>query len=368
DAQLRTWRGMANGLEGAAAETSDALLILDEMGQSDAREVADVIYMLANESGKQRASRAGTARRRHSWRVLFLSTGEITLAQKMGEAGRRAMAGLEVRLVNLPANAGVGMGVFQNLHDRSAPAVLAEELREAARAHHGTAARAFLARLAHDRGANAAELRQTLEALRTSFIERHVPPGAAGQVRSVAGRFGLIGAAGELAGDYGVLPWPKGEAMRAAGACFEAWLAERGGTGSGEDAVALAQVRAFIEAHGESRFTLLSMFTLGTEPGPPEVTRTINRAGFRRRVVEGGGNESWEYLILPEAWKNEICKGLDAKRTAELLVRRNLLVGGTARHRAASVTIPGEGKRRAYIVSGAILGYDTAEGDAGVAR
>ena len=51
----------------------------------------------------------------------------------MGEAGKRATAGLEVRLVNLPANAGAGMGVFQNLHDRPSAAALVEELREGAR-------------------------------------------------------------------------------------------------------------------------------------------------------------------------------------------------------------------------------------------
>ena len=74
DAQIRTWRSTANGLEGVAADTTDTLLVLDEMGQADAREVGDVVYMLANESGKQRASRTGTARRRQTWRVLFLST------------------------------------------------------------------------------------------------------------------------------------------------------------------------------------------------------------------------------------------------------------------------------------------------------
>ncbi len=361
DAQLRAWRGTANGLEGTAAETADALLILDEMGQADGREVGDVVYMLANEAGKQRASRTGSARRRQSWRTLFLSTGEITLAQKMGEAGKRAMAGLEVRLVNLPANAGAGMGVFQNLHGRPNPAALAEELRGAARAHHGIAARVFLARLAHERATNAAELRDTLDAMRASFIAKHVPAGAAGQVTSVAGRFALIGAAGELARDYGVLPWPKGEAWRAAGACFSAWLAERGGAGSGEDAAALAQVRAFLEAHGESRFTQLVRREAENDPSAPDQARTVNRAGFRRRGDSGDG-ERWEYLILPEAWKADVCKGLDAKRTADLLAARGWLLDSTPRHRAARVTISGEGKRRVYIVSGAILGDDVGEG------
>jgi putative DNA primase/helicase len=275
----------------------------------------------------------------------------------MGEAGKKAMAGLEVRLVNLPANAGAGMGIFQNLHGRLTPAALAEELRDAARLHHGIAARAFIARLAADRAANGAELRETLEALRAAFIAEHVPAGAAGQIRSVAGRFALIGAAGELARDYGVLLWPEGEALRAAAACFAAWLAERGGTGSGEDTAALAQVRAFLEAHGESRFTLLTPPTSGAEPAPPDVARTINRAGFRRRTGSGDA-ERWEYLILPETWKTEVCKGLDAKRTAEMLALRGFLIGGMQRHRAVLQRIPAEGPRRVYIVSGAILGDD----------
>jgi uncharacterized protein (DUF927 family) len=358
EGQIRQWRGTANGLEAIAAETADALLILDEMGQADAHEVGDVVYMLANEAGKQRAGRSGGARRRQTWRVLFLSTGEITLAQKMGEAGKRAMAGLEVRLVNLPANAGAGWGIFQELHGRTVPAVLADELRDAARAHHGTAARAFLQLLAHDRANNSADLGEALRAMRQRFLDDHVQAGAAGAVRSVAARFALVAAAGELAIGYGVLPWPKGEAMRAAGACFAAWVAERGGAGSGEDVAALSQVRAFLEAHGESRFTLLVQ-TPGAEPAPAEITRTINRAGFRR---SGAGGNGWEYLVFPEAWKSEVCKGLDAKRTANLLANHGFLIGATPRHPAALVTIPGQGKSRFYRLSSAIQGDDAGEG------
>ena len=162
------------------------------------------------------------------------------------------------------------------------------------------------------------------------------------------------------------MPWPKDEALRAAGACFAAWLAERGGAGSGEDTAALSQVRQFLEAHGESRFTLLMRPTFGGDPAPSELTHTINRAGFRWRTGCGAAAR-WEYLILPEAWKSEVCKGLNAKRTADLLAARGWLLGGTERHRAPTVTIPGEGKMRLYRVSGAILGDDAAEGGTDVA-
>ena len=290
--------------------------------------MGDTVYLLGNEAGKQRATRTGTARRRHFWRTLFLSTGEITLAQKMGEAGKRATAGLGVRLPNLPADAGAGMGVFQSLHGRLDGAAFADELRDTARLHHGHAARVFLQQLTEHRATSPDKLRATLNSLRDAFLDRHVPEGATGQVRSVAGRFALIAAAGELARDYGVLPWPEGEALRAAGACLSAWLEQRGGSGSAEDAAALAQVRGFLEAHGESRFTPLTTPVSGQGSALPDVTRTINRVGFRRRVG-GDSDERWEYWILPEAWKNEVCKGLDPRKTADLLAGRKFLLGGT---------------------------------------
>ena len=246
------------------------------------------------------------------------------------------------------------MGVFQNLHGRRDGAAFADELRDIARLHHGHAARVFLQKLTEHRATSPDKLRATLNSLRDAFLDRHVPEGATGQVRSVAGRFALIAAAGELARDYGVLPWPEGEALRAAGACLSAWLEQRGGSGPAEDAAALAQVRGFLEAHGESKFTPLTTPVSGQEPALPDVTRTINRVGFRRRVG-GDSDERWEYWILPEAWKNEVCKGLDPRRTADLLAGRKFLLGGTERHRAALETIPGEGKRRLYRVSGAIL-------------
>ncbi|MDT8277677.1 DUF927 domain-containing protein [Roseomonas mucosa] len=345
DGQVRQWRATSNGLEGVAAETSDTVLILDEMGQANAIEVADTVYMLANGSGKARAGRGGEARRRKSWRSLFLSTGEVTLAAKMADAGKRVMAGLEVRLVNLPADAGAGMGVFQQLHDLPNPAALANHLRDAARTHYGTAARAFLAKLAKDRAEAPEELRAFVAAMRETFIAEQVAADADGQVRSVAGRFALIGAAGELAQSYGVLPWQPNEAMRAAAACFQVWLAERGGSGSGEDAQAVAQVRGFIEAHGASRFELVGGgIDTGIDP------RTVNRAGFRRKDGDG-----WEYLVLPEVWRNEVCRGLDPKRAADTLAAEGFLLGSTERARAASERIPGHGRLRVYVISGKIL-------------
>ncbi|MBB2170436.1 DUF927 domain-containing protein [Gluconacetobacter aggeris] len=357
DGQIRAWRGTANGLEGIASETSDTVLILDEMGQAEPREVGEIAYMLANNTGKQRAGRNGDARARKTWRVLFLSTGEVTLAAKMGEAGKRAMAGQEVRLVNIPADAGAGMGAFEQLHGMRSAGALADHLRVASRTFYGEASRHFLDALVRDRAADPKALEAVIRAIRSRFEESYVPAGNVdGQVRSVAARFALIAAAGELATDYGVLPWERGEALKAAGACFQAWLGERGSVGASEDVKAVEQVRAFIEQHGESRFTNLErLASLAADLGAIADSKTINRAGFKRKVETPDGDR-WEYLILPVMWKTEICKGLDAANVAKVVRDAGYLVPGNDGKSAQSIRIPGEGRLRLYVVTSKIMG------------
>ena len=152
---IHQWRHTGNGLEAVVAGNSDNLLVLDEIGQADAKEAGNIVYMLANQSGKLRMTKNITARPTASWCIMFLSTGEITLAQKMTEAGKRAMTGTENRLVNIRADAGAGLGVFETLHGFDEPALLADHLRHAAATFYGTAGRAFLTRLVEIRAADA---------------------------------------------------------------------------------------------------------------------------------------------------------------------------------------------------------------------
>jgi putative DNA primase/helicase len=357
-AQIRTWRSTGNGMEGVAAETCDALLALDELGMVDGREAGDIVYSLANESGKARAARDGSARPRRIWRTLFLSTGEVTLAAKMSERGGSPMAGQDVRLVSLPADAGKGLGVFQDLHGVSNGADFAVRLREATRACCGTAARAFLEALAAERNRDAAGLAASIDAARRAFLDRLTGTDTDGQVVSVARRFSLIAVAGELARAWGVVPWAKGAAYKAAEECFRAWLADRGGQGAGEDTRAIATVRHFIEQYGESRFRLLVDAPQGSiEPEETAGRETVSRAGFRRKDADG----QWEYLILPECWKSEVCKGTDPQHAAKVLRDAGHLEPGDGKNLATQRRLPGHGKVRVYLIKASLLG--ASDGD-----
>lgn len=75
----RVWKSTSNGLEGAAALFNDGLLTLDEIGDSDPKELADSLYLLGNGTGKQRANVLGNAKAVKTWRTAILSNGEKTI-------------------------------------------------------------------------------------------------------------------------------------------------------------------------------------------------------------------------------------------------------------------------------------------------
>lgn len=340
--QVRQWRATANGLEGVAKVSSDALLILDEIGQAPASALSDMVYMIGNGTGKQRAQRDGSAKAVSTWRLMMLSTGEKTISQRISAAGIIADAGIHVRLLDIPADAGAGLGIFENLHEFQSAAELADHIREAARTNYGTASRAFLAELARNRRDAPDELRAIIDATCDEFAAAFVPAKAVGQVQRAARRLGLIAAAGRLAAAWGVVPWSDDEAFNACGVAFTAWLSERGGTGQKEDQEALRQVRAYLLAHGETRFQTTKI-DLNERP-------VINRAGWKRYTPK----LEVEWLITPEAWA-EICKGFDPKRVLEIGDREGWLARGEGRNLTTKVSIGGHGRMRVYIIRGCVL-------------
>jgi putative DNA primase/helicase len=349
---VRQWRATANALEGVAAAHCDTLLCLDELNQVDGKEAGAVAYMLANGAGKSRARRDGSTRRPAEWRILFLSNGEISLAEKVSEDFRRnATAGQKVRLVDIQADAGAGLGLFEDIHGCVDGHVFAVQLKDASERYYGIAARAFLGRLVESPDA----AREILGHARSEFIKTNVSEASDGQVRRVAERFALVAAAGELAIAWKILPWKRGEAAAAAATCYRSWLAERGSIGPAEIADGIAQIRRFIEADGESRFT---EWNIQKNENGQEIVNlserpTMHRLGFRKRTDA----REIDYYVLPEAWRNELCIGYNAQALARELAQLGFLIRGNDGKLASAHKPPGQAQTmRLYHLSAAILG------------
>jgi len=322
DPYWRSWRATTNGLESLAALHNDGLLILDEINEADPREVGEAAYLLANGQGKSRATRMGTARPSASWRLLFLSSGEESLSIFMARAGLKPTAGQEIRLAEIGADAGAGLGAFENLHGFADGAAFVSALKDAASLYHGAVGAEWLQVLVRDKAKLDTVLRDGIR----QFVAEFVPKGAAGQVERVARRFGLVAVAGEIATSYKLTGWNEGESITAVGKCFVAWLDGFGGTGNREERALLAQVRSFFGANGASRFQDTSI----------EDQRIINRAGFFRSASDG----QREYLVLPGCFRGEVCAGFDPKSAAKILRERGWLLTGSDRA-TQKVRLPG---------------------------
>jgi putative DNA primase/helicase len=112
---IRSWRATDNGLESVALAHCDTLLALDELAEIEAAAAGKAAYMLANGHAKLRMTRSAVARPAPEWRLLFLSTGEIGLTDKVAEDPRkRITAGQEVRILDLQADAGKGLASFMS--------------------------------------------------------------------------------------------------------------------------------------------------------------------------------------------------------------------------------------------------------------
>ena len=278
--------------------------------------------------GKTRSGKDSSLRKSHTWRLLFLSSGEIGFAEKLSEKGLKARAGQEVRFVGIPTDA----GMLSELHGLPDAGALSNRLKELAGQHYGHAGRAFLQWLADNRD----DVAKSAGEILTVGVARLCPPDATEQVRRVARRFCLVAYAGKVACDAGVLPQDM-DVWAATVSCFNDWLAVRGGAGAGEDAAILSAVRLFIEQHGASRFQ---------DMDNPAAT-CINRVGFRRKDE----SDTTEWIVLPESFKSEVVKGFSERRAARVLSEAGWLERGPQGRMKTRRTLPGIGRQACYALA-----------------
>jgi uncharacterized protein (DUF927 family) len=337
---LDSWKATDNSFEAVAETHNDGLLCLDEIGECDPFKVASIVYMLGNKTGKGRMNRGAALKKRYSWNVLFLSSGEMSLGDILTQTGQKVRGGQNVRLIDIEADAGKGLGLFETLHDFKTAHALADALRENSKQFYGAPIREFLRELVKK---DFAGIKERWRVYRTSFLEAVLPENAGGEVKRVATKFALAAFAGE--GASGVTGWNVGEASEACKTIFAAWLGNQSASAPSDAENAVKQVRVFLEAHGLSRF----QETDNTEGV------VINRVGFRRKV--SGTDEIGEYLILPESFRTEVCKGFDPKFVACVLAERGYLQKSNDNKNLQNARLPGVGQTRVYIVNSGI--FDT---------
>jgi putative DNA primase/helicase len=340
-----TWKATKNGMEGIAALLNDNIFLLDELGESDPKEIGEIIYMLFNERGKVRANIKGEAREPKVWRFSVLSGGEITPEQHMAKVGKKISAGQEVRLPSIPADIGE-YGFFDTLHEfeklqltkKDKGATFAKYLSRSCYQNYGIAGPAFLRYLV-DHPEEIENLDEKFEDFHLHFKEKaNLPENADGQIYRVLAGFALNAFAGELATKWEITGWPTGHATWGAMVCFNDWLCLRGGVEASETIHLIKSIRLFVEMN-QNQFQKIGGFRNADE--------ISKRVGF---VKTGSEGEVVEYIFLPEAFTSEVCKGHNPTTAIKFLTDQGILVKGDGKNVQKRVRLPELGNKRCYVL------------------
>jgi uncharacterized protein (DUF927 family) len=272
------------------------------------------------------------------------------------------MAGQELRLLDLPADAGAGFGAWEALHNMASPAAFSDAIKAACAAHYGHAGPAFVRGLVADPAHWESEARR----LAKGFVVKAKQEGDSGQVHRGALRFAAVAAAGEMAVAVGVVPWRAGEAEAAALACFNAWAAGFGRTGLREHRQILERVRNAIQA-GQSRFGRVPQGKVQSFYGDDEGDSgggASNREGEARSLSTLGYLHDIEpgkscYLFHDNGW-SEILAGFDLKEAATVLQEQGFLVPGDGGRPKRKQRV-GDQTPRFYTVRATILEWDASD-------
>lgn len=323
---MRQWSGTGNGIEALAASQNDTCMVLDEISQASPYEAGNMVYLVANGVGKQRAARTGGIREAQRWRLMLLSSGERSLASHMSEAGKKAKAGQDARLLDIPATSR-RYGAFDDTQGMT-PSDFANAIKTATAEHYGHAGAAFIKHLISQ---------PDLPALYRDTMEDPIFTCAQDGVASrAAGAFGLLAMAGELATDAGLTGWAPGASIEAIGMCFQMWQNERGNLPP-EDQAILEGVSNFIQRHGDSRFSELSALSSENKL----VVR--DRAGYWADMAEG------RVFYFHRAALEEAASGYDPKMIASVLDKATWLYEKEAGRFALNKRTP-SGIKRLYAV------------------
>ena len=317
------WNSTQGSIEQDAVKRNHTIMVIDELGESDAKTAGRTLYQLGSGVEKGRLNEKSQQRTLKTWSCMILSSAEKSIMQHMEEEGRRAYGGQMVRIMNIPADAGMGYGVFKDLHGmleqhdgdaNAAGAALSELIKANSKKYHGVAGREFINRLLNF-GEKKAET--VLNSIHQGFM-KGLPQGASGMVRRGAHLYAGNAAAGELAALLGVTGFKPGVSIDAAIEIFISWLKDNG-MGNPEERHALDQLSYFIESNWHNFIRWHE-----AEPGEHGARNIPHPVGYLSEDEE-------VVYIKPEVFKREASKGYKPEFLVKLLAKKEALLSSAGR-------------------------------------
>lgn len=331
---IRKWNTTGNALEATAAAHNDGILILDELGTCSGQDIGKIVYDLFGGQGKARMGKDALLLSRRSWRFVGLSSGEVSVKQRIEAEGRHvARAGQLIRFIDIAIDG----GIVCDTHGHP-PATFVKKIKESCAKYYGTAGSAFLNALVSYFGSREQAMRKVRERMETWATA------VAGEYRGVTAlqeralqRFALMKVAGEFGVELGILPFDMDEIGESVLNVWRVWLDDSSNLSDADRGV--RNVREFLQRHGSSRFDS------GKRHDSPIIR---DCAGYRHGEV---------FLFTDVGFK-EACGEFEVRQVATELKKRSLLILDDHLRLKSKYAPPGQPRQRFYAVKENILEND----------
>jgi putative DNA primase/helicase len=288
------WLMTDNAPETLGFAHCDLPLLLDELdafetdsGRAGGRLKA-IVHRLSVGQCKVKSHRASTDDSMLTdFHVLYGSTSEHRLPDFMRDGGSKMTGGQAARFVDLPADAGQGLKIFESLPQSSKTGRIPDvdkylqRLNRACESDYGVAGRAYLGYLVHDLANDRSTLEAFLRKAMTTF-ETEVANDAQVDPR-IRRRYAGLYAAGQLGLRYQILHPRCDWFMEAMSSCYRAAISPDA-TSSLSAAEAAARLAKFLRAN---RDRLLK------RSGERDITRSAYREAIGLRPDQTHGKRTW---------------------------------------------------------------------------
>lgn len=229
---VTTWNGTANSQTAKAMRFNNLVLCYDELKQG-AQVLERAAYDLCNEFERGRANRKGGDKDGREWSLFLLSSGESDMdgiRQRTAHGAASSASGEHVRFIQVPtlsdeaASVDAKIGVFDVIDEETKNVEWRKRTVDAVRKWPccGAVGAAFIGRLLGEFAAHGVDaFKAKADERMTRFIH------SVGKVDSdearVLSAFAVAAFAGELAHEWGLLPWGAGDAEAVVRKTFKAW-------------------------------------------------------------------------------------------------------------------------------------------------
>lgn len=337
DSYIKTWSTTVNAIEGIASEHNDLLLPFDELGQCDSRDFQRFVYNLSGGQGKARLSRSGSLIDRSNWRLIVLSSGEISISDKIREANAVPKTGQLVRFFDIPVHDDIIVSTGD-----VAPKDFVNELKYSCSNNYGFAGEMYLKLLIHQLNNNKDDLFEELEKTENEAKEEllKISKKSPERLRAVD-RFALVGVAGQLASFLLDLDISDEEILESVKIVYRAWDKEHSVLSAAEKAV--FDIR---EAIKQNPGLFADSFQQSTS----------KLLGYKLSVKSKNFPSGETLFAFTSEGLNRVTKNASIAVVCKELIRRELLHQNNPNRNQAKLTIPGcESQMSFYAVKSEIL-------------